>query len=228
MNRKIIFLILFICIAPWAISQNDCNMYYPLTEGAKFQITTFDKKDKPTSILDYKITDVTNTASGKVGTIQGIAKDKKGKTITETEFKVNCKDNKLSVDFQSLLSSEMIEQFEAMEYEITGTNLDWPNDLTVGQTLPDANMNMKIAMGGMNMNMSMDIKNRKVIGRETVTTPAGTFDCLVITYDTEVNMGIKQKSSSKQWVSKGVGMIKQEDSQNGKLMDTSLLTAFSN
>lgn len=227
MNRTIISFILFICIAPWAISQNDCNMYYPLTEGAKFQITTFDKKDRPISVLDYKVTDVTSTASGKVGTLYGIAKDKKGKVITETEFKVNCKDNNLSVDFKSLLSSEMMEQFEEMEYEITGTNLDWPNDLSVGQALPDANMNMKIAMGGMNMNMSMDIINRKVIGREDVTTPAGTFDCLVITYDTEINMGFKQKTSSKQWVSKGVGMVMQEDSQNGKLMDTNMLTAFS-
>lgn len=227
MNNKIIFFILFICITSGAISQNDCNMYYPLTEGAKFQITTFDKKDKPTAVLDYKVVKVTNTDSGKVGTIHGTVKEKNEKTITETEFTVICKDNKLSVDFKSLLSPQMLEQFSNMDYEITGTNLDWPNDLTVGQTLPDANMNMKIGMSGVNMNMSMDIKNRKVIGREKVTTPAGTFDCLIITYDTEVNMGIRQKISSKQWVSEGVGMVKQEDSQKGKIMETSLLTAFS-
>lgn len=227
MTKKILSLILFLCIASWAFSQDDCNMYYPLTEGTKFQITTFDKKNKPTSTLDYKVLKVTNTSEGKVGTIHGTVKDKKGKTEAEMEFKVTCKDDKLSVDFESLLNPQMLAQFGEMDYEITGTNIDWPNDLSVGQTLPDANMNMKIGMSGINMNMSIDIKNRKVTGKETVTTPAGTFDCLVLSYDTEVNMGMRQKISSKQWVSKGVGMVKQEDFQNGKSIGITLLTAFS-
>ncbi len=227
MKNRIVLFILFICIAPWAISQNDCSMYYPLIDGAEFQITNYDRKDKPTSVIDYKVVNVANTASGKVGTLQGTVKDKKEKTISQMEFQVTCKDNKLSVDFSSLLSPEMMDQFENMDYDISGTNLDWPNDLTVGETLPDANMTMKISMSGMNMNMSMDLTNRKVVGRESITTPAGTFDCFVVTYDTEVNMGISQKTSSKQWVSKGVGLVKQEDYKNGKVMDTSMLTAFS-
>ncbi|QAA81765.1 hypothetical protein EI546_08545 [Aequorivita sp. H23M31] len=227
MKHRITYLILFLCVAPWAISQNDCSMYYPLIEGAEFQITNYDKKDKPTAVIDYKVLDVSSTGSEKVGTMQGTVKDKKGKDLSEMKFKVTCRDNKLSVDFNSLLSPEMVDQFKNMDYDITGTNLDWPNDISVGQTLPDANMTMKISISGMNMTMSMDILNRKVIGKETVTTPAGTFDCYVVTYDTEVDMGIRQKTSSKQWVAKGVGMVKQEDSKNGKIMDTSLLTKFS-
>ncbi len=121
-----------------------------------------------------------------------------------------------------------MEQFKEMDYEITGTNLDWPNDLSVGQTLPDSNMNMKISMGGMNMNMVLTVKDRKVTGKEKITTPAGTFDCFVIAYDTNVEMmGTSHKSSSKQWIAEGVGLVKQEDTQKGKVENTSLLTAFS-
>lgn len=227
MKNKIASFILFLCIAPWVIAQNDCSMYYPLTEGAKFQITSFDKKDRPTAIMDYKVVNVENTAAGKIGTINGIVVDEKGKKMAESEFQVVCKGNKLSVDYTSLLSPQMMDQFSEMEYEISGTNLDWPNDLLIGGTLPDANMTMKIGMSGVNMNMSIDIINRKVLGKENITTPAGTFDCFVITYDTEVNMGIRQKTSSKQWVCEGVGMVKQEDSQKGKIMNSSVLTAFS-
>ncbi|HLW32629.1 MAG TPA: hypothetical protein VKX40_10240, partial [Aequorivita sp.] len=94
-------------------------------------------------------------------------------------------------------------------------------------TLPDANMTMKIGMSGINMTMTIDQKNRKVTGKEKMTTPAGTFDCYVITYDTEVKMGINQTTSSKQWVSEGVGMVKQVDSQKGKITNTTMLTAIS-
>lgn len=227
MKIKIFSLVLFLCTAPWAFSQNDCNMYYPLTEGAKFQLTSYDKKDRPTAIMDYNVVDVRNTAAGKIGTIQGIVKDEKGGKLAESEFQVVCKDNKLSVDYQSLMSPQMMEQFGEMDYQITGTNLDWPNNIREGETLPDANMTMKVGMSGINMTMTVDIVNRKVIGREKITTPAGTFDCFVITYDTDLNMGIRQKMSSKQWVSEGVGLVKQEDSQKGKIANSTVLTAFS-
>lgn len=229
MKIKFSFLLIFLFIAQFAISQNDCNMYYPLKDGAKFQITTYDKKDKLTSVLDYKVINVQNTAAGKVATIQGSVKDKKDKMMSELEYKVTCKDNKLSIDFESMLSPQLLEQFKDMDYELTGTNMDWPNDLSVGQTLPDSNMNMKISMGGMNMNMDMNITNRKVSGKEKVTTPAGTYDCFVVSHDTSVSMmGTSYNTSTKQWVSKGVGLVKQEDSMKGKVESSSLLTAFSN
>lgn len=227
MKNKILLAILCICISPFVFSQHNCNNYYPLKDGASFQITTYDKKDKQTSVVDYKIKDVTDSSEGKTATIHGSVKDKKDKEISEMEFKVTCKDNKISVDFNSLMSPQMTEQFKDMDIDITGTNLEWPNDLSVGQKLPDSNVKMKISMAGMIMNFSVDITDRKVIGSEKITTPAGTFDCMVITYDTQVNMGVKQTTSSKQWIAKDVGMVKQEDYKNGKVMDTSLLTALS-
>ncbi|MGB3342667.1 MAG: hypothetical protein WBA61_02025 [Aequorivita sp.] len=227
MKNIITLAILSLCMIPLATAQNDCNMYYPLNEGATFQLTSYDKKNKPTAVLDYKVLKIANSAAGKVGTIYGTVKDEKGKMLGELEYDVICKDNKLSVDYQSMLSPQMMEQFKEMDYEISGTNLDWPNDLSVGMILPDGNMTMKIGMGGMNMTMTVDQKNRKVIGKEKMTTPAGTFDCYVITYNTDVKMGINQTTSSKQWVSEGVGMVKQEDSQKGKITNTTMLTAIS-
>lgn len=227
MRKFIILAFLFFSIIPIATAQNDCSMYYPLKEGATFQLTSYDKKNKPSAVLDYKVIKIANSAGGKVGTIHGTVKDEKGKMLAELEYDVICKDSKLSVDYKSMISPQMLEQFKEMDYEITGTNLDWPNNLSVGMTLPDGNMTMKIGMSGINMTMTVDQKNRKVIGKEKMTTPAGTFDCYVITFDTDVKMGINQTTSSKQWVSEGVGMVKQEDSQKGKITNTTMLTAIS-
>ena len=79
----------------------------------------------------------------------------------------------------------------------------------------------------MNMKMNMNLFNRKVAGNESVTTPAGTFDCYVITYDSEAKMGFKMTSSNKLWLSEGFGMVKQETyNKKGALIGKSVLTAF--
>jgi hypothetical protein len=112
--------------------------------------------------------------------------------------------------------------------EITGTDIELPNELSVGQALSDANVAMKIDMGGMSMNMKVDMINRKVEKQESVTTPAGTFNCYVIYTDNESKMMmVNQSFPSRLWLAEGVGMVKQESyKKNGDLMSRTELTSF--
>ncbi|PHR15113.1 MAG: hypothetical protein COA40_02975 [Aequorivita sp.] len=207
--------------------QNGCSKFYPLKEGTKAEITSYDKKGKIAAIVDYIVLNKKQIPQGEVATMKSSVKDDKGKLIAETEYDITCDGTKISIDYNSMVSPMMMEQFQNMEYDISGTELEIPNDLSVGQALPDAEMNMKISVSGINMNMDMTITNRKVIGKEDVTTPAGTFTCFVITYDMNTKMGMTQTSNSKQWIAEGVGMVKQEDYQRGKVSSSSVLTKFS-
>jgi len=229
MKTKLLMLVATIFSVSYAVGQDDCEIYYPMQEGVKFQITHYGKtKKKATSVVDYTISKVEKTGKGTVSTMT-VAVDEGGKNeIPEQEIQMICSGNKLSIDFESLMNPDLLTQFGDIDYEITGTNLEWPSDLSVGKTLPDASMNMTISMAGMNMTISTVITDRKVTGKEKVTTPAGTFDCYVMTYNTTVNsMGMNTEMSSKQWFAKGIGMVKQEDSRKGKIQNMSELTAFS-
>jgi hypothetical protein len=128
------------------------------------------------------------------------------------------------------MSNQMLEQFEDMEMEISGTDIELPNDLELGQVLPDANIAMKMSMSGMNMTSTVDMVNRKVEKQETITTPAGTFDCYVIYSENESKMMMaNQTFPSRLWLAEDVGMVKQESfNKNGKLMSSTVLTALSN
>lgn len=193
------------------------------------QITAYGDNQKITAIIDYTVRDIGNKEGKETATMNAVVKDNKGKLIADSTYEMSCNGEQVSIDFQSMMNPQLIEQFKNMEMEITGTNLDLPNDLSVGQSLPDASMVIEISISGINMGISTQITNRKVIATESVTTPAGTFDCFVITYDNELNMsmGMNQSSSAKQWISEGVGMVKQEDSNNkGKIISSSLLTSF--
>jgi len=227
MKRIISITIVLFGVVSTLNAQSGCSKYYPFKEGTKAEITTYDKKGKKAAVIDYTVLNKTQTSKGEVATMQSTIKDEKGKVIAETEYDVTCDGSKIAIDYKSMVSPMMMEQFKNMDYDISGTDLEIPNNLSVGQTLPDAQMLMKISMSGINMNMELNITNRKVIGKENVTTPAGTFDCYVLTSDTTTKMGVSQTSSGKQWIAEGVGMVKQEDYQNGKVSSSSLLTAFS-
>lgn len=228
MKAKFLILVLTGSITA-SIAQNRCSDYYPFSEGTTSQITTYDKRGRTAAIVDYTVTAVSNTGGSEVAAMRSVVKNEDGAPIAETTYDIICSGTGVSIDSKSLISPQQFEQFEAMEYEVTGTNIEFPNNLEVGQALPDADMQMKINMSGINMNLNVGITDRKVTDLESITTPAGTFNCFVIEYTMDLRMGMSRTGTSKQWIAEGVGMVKQEDySRNGRVTSSSLLTAFSN
>ncbi|MGB5377240.1 hypothetical protein [Muriicola sp.] len=226
-------IILSILIAFFAIpstfSKSDCSKYYPMQEGATFQYTNYNAKGKTEGIVDYEVTEVTNNGDSTAATMAIEMKDEKGKDIYNTSYSFSCADNKINIDYQSLLPQSMIDQMGDMEMEITGSDIELPNELIVGESLPDANVTMTMNMAGMNMKTEVNILNRKVETKEMVDTPAGSFDCYVIYSDSQTKtMGMNKTFPSKLWLAEGVGMVKQESyNQKGKLISSTVLTALS-
>lgn len=206
-----------------------CSKYYPLEEGVKMEYTLYNGKGKEEGRINYLVTDSQSDGNSTSATMQVQYMDDKGKELFGSEYKVTCEDNQVHIDFESLMSQQMMQQFEEMEVEISGTDLELPNDLSEGQELPDANVNMKVNMGAMNMNMSVETINRKVEKKESVTTAAGTYDCFVIYSENQTKMVMANKTfPSRLWLAEGVGMVRQENyNQKGKLDSYMELTAFS-
>ena len=223
MKTKIIIFLCAFLISFSSFSQNACKAFYPFEEGVTFEMTNYNKKGKKEGAVNYEVTRIEDN----IATIQTIIYDDKGKEITTTSYQIMCDGHKISIDFKSMMNADMFKQYKDMDMDITGTNVELPNDLQVGQSLKDANMNIAINMGGMIMNMSVDMLNRKVNKKESITTPAGTFNCFALSYDSEMKMGIKMKFKIKEWIAEGVGVVKSESfSKNGKLMGYSELTSF--
>ena len=229
-KRTIIAITLALVSCVTTVFAQNCSKFYPFKEGSSGQITTYEGNNKISSVMDYTVTNVRTEMGQEIATINNIVKDKKGKVILETAYDYTCADGTVSIDFESILNSQAFEQFKNFEYEMSGENLNLPNNLSVGDNLPDASVAMEISMSGINMDMKTLIKDRKVVGQETVTTPAGSFECYIITYSIDLNMsmGMNQINTAKQWISEGVGMVKQEDyNKRGKITSSSLLTGFS-
>jgi hypothetical protein len=85
------------------------------------------------------------------------------------------------------------------------------------------------------MNASVDFKEegRTVSGKETVTSPAGTWEAYVISYDGAMKTkmaGIGLPASNftvKEWFVPGIGVVKSETaSKSGKVIGSTLLTSI--
>lgn len=228
MNNKVILIILCLCASSFLLAQTNCSRFYPMEEGTAFEYTMYNKKGKTDGVTSYKVTSVENNGDSTMATMDISFTDDKGKDVYNTDYSFTCTGNMVTIDYESLMPQQMLEQYGDMEMDITGTDLEIPNDLSVGQLLEDANVTLKISMGGINMTTTVDMTNRKVEKQESVTTPAGTFDCYVLYSDTESKMMMaKQSFPSRVWLAEGVGMVKQETyKKNGDLMNSMQLTKF--
>lgn len=231
MKKSVTLITAFVLVFNFTIAQNSCSKFYPMEEGTSFQYTNYDKKGKTEGVLNYTISSVTDNGSSTTATFDMKFVDKKGKDVFNSNYNITCENGVIRIDYKSLFPSQMMQQYTEMgiEMDITGTDIEIPNDLSVGQDLADANVSIAMSMSGIKMNTTVNQTNRKVEKKESITVAAGTFDCYLVT-ETNISktMGASIEMNTKQWLAEGVGMVKQESyKKNGNLMSRMELTIFS-
>jgi len=231
MKKTLLCILLATFASVSVVAQDNCSKYYPMVEGSSFEYTNYSKKGKVEGITNYTIASVTSEGSATKATLDLKMTDKKGKEVFNSNYSFTCQENRIKIDYQSLFPAQMMKQYGEMDLDmdISGTDIELPNNLTIGENLPDANISIVMNMSGIKMNTSVDQTNRQVLKQESVTTTAGTFNCMVLTETTKTKaMGVNLTINSKLWLAEGVGMIKQEAyKKNGDLMSKTELTAYS-
>ncbi|MEP5613523.1 MAG: hypothetical protein ABJP45_14825, partial [Cyclobacteriaceae bacterium] len=149
----------------------------------------------------------------------------------EMTYDAKCQNGEYFLNLESMFS-QLTSQYEAQGMKVSVDNgmSVIPNNLAVGDKLEDVTMTMKMSSAAFNMNMMITVSDRTVTGKETITTPAGTFDCMILSQKTTTKMGemMTVTTSSKEWLSKGVGSVRSENyDKKGKLEGYTLLTKFS-
>ena len=223
--KNVMWLVLL--VGSLAQAQYNCSRFYPFEDGAK---RTYKMTDALTNdhlgMVVYEIERIYETAGTPSATMGHRLLDSYGNVMSSSSYEMVCTSDGIYIDFNSLYRPGLLGRLTS-DHEITGTNVVIPNELNVGDELADAGMKVSFKMRGTPVEFSMSIKDRKVIGTETVTTPAGTFDCYIVTQKMETIMTASFISSSKQWLAEGIGLVKQEDyAPDGSLSATILLDSM--
>jgi hypothetical protein len=203
----------------------ECGVYHPTKVGTVLTYTYYEKPDKAGKTCEMTLKNKENTAKGLKLDVDGVVKEKNGSEALKYSYTAWCDGATFFIDMKSMLST--INAGNISQYKIESKDLQFPKDLSVGQKLPDASLTLTIE-GPISTGVTSVITNRKVEALESITTSAGTFDCVKISYDYNSKvMFIKTSGKAIEWYALNVGMVKTETyNAKGKLVGTNLLTSL--
>ena len=128
---SVILYILF--LIPTSKAQSNCSGYFSMNKRTSYELTSYDKKNKATTISKTKIITSTNISGGQKATCNTIVLDNKGAEITNADYDIKCSKNEIAMNFNTLMGKTMAARFGSnAKANITGNDLIIPNNLTIG------------------------------------------------------------------------------------------------
>ena len=229
MKKTILTLLLLIVLAGLAGAQT-CDQFINSTNGKKLVYGNLDAKGNEQGKATY----TSVKKDGSTISIHSDVVDKNGKPVGSGDFDITCNGESINIDMKSFVPQNSARQFNNMEMQVDTKYLIYPLGLKAGDKLQDGSVIITINRNGSKFGeIHMDITNRNVEQKETVTTVAGDFDCFKISYDIHVEnkimgIGIPINMKTTEWFSQKLGrFVKSETyNKNGKLVATTVLEAI--
>ena len=227
--KKLFYYSIFV-FASITTAKAQCNEYYVLQEGSEWEYETFNPKGKLSAKNQQKVIAFSTNSDGYVATVNSAMFDEKGKEVMKGDLEFKCDNGTMFLDMRNFISEEQLKAFSSYEMKVEATNLEVPSTLSPGEKLGDGSVTITATGAPFRMQLKVTITDRKVEAKESVTTPAGSFDCFKITskMTMENQMGVKitVQTSNIEWIAPKVGTVKSEsyNNKNGKLASYTVLS----
>jgi len=211
-------------------SGQDCTIYSDYDEGTSTKMVHYDEKDKQTGFTVTTVKERKSIPGGTSLLFEQVYDNNDDYTF-ESEFEVQCVNGEVKVDMSKLVDPTMMTAYEDMEIDVVADDLSIPKNASPGDVLNDGAVIVTVDTGTpIKVSITVTLSNRKVESRETVVTPAGSFECLKITYDMLSQVGfVKVRSSSAEYYHKKHGVIKTESfNKRGKSTGYSVIEEINN
>ncbi len=197
------------------------NMYAQKCSDYLFlQNNKYNKKGEENGKQIYTVSNVTNTGDVTTATLNSEMFDKKGKSIVKASNHIKCVSGVMMMNMKMMLPQQQAEQFGKAEATAEDVYIDYPSTMNAGDQLKDGSFSMDIDNNGLKQTINMSVTNRKVEGKESVTTTAGTWDCFKISYKSKMviktaGIGIPINIDGTEWYAAGVGVVKTQSKSGG-------------
>jgi hypothetical protein len=208
MNRiKLVTIAAFVAISAGIYAQTP---FFATKAGT---VLIYEKKDGKGQIEDYSRQTINKVeSSGRNMTISYLfeSMDKDKKVLVEIPCKMLIKNDVMIFDLKHVLGGRLKDPKVKIE-SATGTPMELPNNLKIGQSLKDAKIIISVSKGILSMKLDVSMTDGKCVAIENVTVPAGTFQCHKITQNvTTVSMGKTTRTQVVAWYAPNIGVMKSE------------------
>ena len=222
--KNILLTILF-CMIPLSVTAG--TPYFPDKAGSILHYQRSDSGNgKTVWVHEMQVLEDKTTKDGREMICRSHFSKPGGKQAMDVDYKtIIDKEGNVTSDLAASLVSAIRNFLPKMEIKAEFSPTTLPSALIPGGKLPDASS--EIAIKG--KIFSVDVTERKVLREEALTTPAGTFDCVVVTeHKTEKFTLYNRDTISYTWYAKGVGMVRHDTWKNGRCETSEVLVSLDN
>ena len=199
----------------------DCNGYYFLQNNKTIEMAILDKKGNPSMKQVYTVSNVNNSGSTTTADLNSEMFNNKGKSMATSKAKIKCDGGVMMVDMKLSMPQQPGSPM-ASETDVKADDIymEYPTNMNVGDNLKNASMHMDFDNNGMKQSVDMDVFDRKVEGKEKITTPAGSCDCYKISYKSKIRMktmgiGVPMNVEGVEFFAPGFGVVKTQSKHGG-------------
>lgn len=222
--KNILLTILF-CMIPLSVTAG--TPYFPEKAGSILRYQRSDSGNgKTVWEHEMQVLEEKNTKDGREMICRSHFSKPGGKQAMDVDYKtIIDTEGNVTSDLAASLVSAIRNFLPKMEIKAEFSPTTLPSVLIPGRKLPDASS--EIAIKG--KIFSVDVTERKVLREEALSTPAGTFDCVVVTeHKTEKFTLYNRDTISYTWYAKGVGMVRHDTWKNGRCETSEVLVSLDN
>jgi hypothetical protein len=210
--RNLLLVFIFAFIARDAGAQN-CASFYLLQNNKTVAFAVYNKRGNANGTIIYKISGIPAKGNAATATVHTNLLDKEGKSVNKGVSNVKCSNGIIMIDMNLFLPQQQTEQFNKTHAKVKNAFLEYPAVMETGDQLKDGTFNMEIDNNGLKQILKMQIFNRKVTGIEKVSTKAGTWNCMAISYQVKLNIqtgpiAIPLNYNATEWYAPGFGIVK--------------------
>jgi hypothetical protein len=203
------------------IYAQDCNGYYFLQNNKTIEMAILNKKGEQSAKQVYTVSNVNNSGSTTTADLNSEMFNSKGKSMATSKAKIRCDGGVMMVDMKLSMPQQPGSPM-AGETDVKADDIymEYPPSMNVGDNLKNASMHMDFDNNGMKQSIDMDVFDRKVEGKEKITTPAGSWDCYKISYKSKIRMktmgiGMPMNIEGIEYFAPGFGVVKTQSKHGG-------------
>jgi hypothetical protein len=227
------YLLLFL-LSYVAARAQDCSTFLFLQQGKTIEISIYNKKGEPNGKQVYTVSSVSNSGGATTGTLNAQMYDKKERPSTTSSNTIKCTGGVIQMDMKLMLPDGSPGKMSNAQVSGNGGILEYPSGMKTGDTLKSGNMvlntnNNNNSPGGFpggppgppqppnpfaqGSTLTMWIYDRKVLGKDSVSGTAGTWNCMKIGFKSKVSFKTGPFPTNiniegTEWYAPGVGIVK--------------------
>lgn len=204
---------------PYFCNKPGCKLYYErhdadntrLTQTTNMEIDSLTVLGNGQTLVDYGVTLRKNGKREMFG----------GRAALQVIIDPN---GDVHMDFGASVKAFIHTLLPKAKIKVTGTSALLPSGMKAGDELPEAHCQVSAA----GVKVTVDVVERKVLRREQLTTPAGTFDCVVVRERKIENAPFHHLDHYlENWYVAGVGYVRHDrHDKNMKLEDSEILIRY--